>query len=31
VITFEILLVTRRKIVSGREESTAREWQRIIS
>jgi hypothetical protein len=31
VITVEILLVTRLKFVSGREGSTASEWQRIIS
>jgi hypothetical protein len=31
VITLEDLLVTRLKIVSGREGSTALEWQRIIS
>jgi hypothetical protein len=31
VITLEDLLVTRLEIVSGREGSTAPEWQRIIS
>jgi hypothetical protein len=31
MITLEDLLVTRLKIVSSRERSTAPEWQRIIS